>query len=721
MAEDIGALVVRIEANMKNFENATEQMNKKISGMGDTIKKVGGLIAGAFAVKGIVNGIKDITEAAMAQVKAENRLQTLAMNVPGTTQAQIDSLKKLAAAQQNLTTIGDEVTIAGQSQLATFQLSTENIAKLTPAFQDLAVATYGANVSQEQMIQSGNLIGKVMQGQVGALSRVGVSFTKAQEEILKTGTESEKTAALIEVLGANFGGLAESTRKTTEGSIIAMNNAWGDMKEVLGNFLLPVLGDVATWFSSKIPAIQETLTNAFGKMRDAISFFIDGFKGEGDPEALLGGWEYYVYKLGEAIRFVKDNADLLIFAVTALTGAILAQNIINGVTKLYKAWQLATASQTTAKWLLNAAMRANPFGLVAAAIGGLIAAGIALWKNWDTIKAKTVEIWESIKTTVTNAANAVWDFLKQWVPLILAAVTGPIGLLVYAIVRNWDTIKAKTTEIWNKVKDFVVNAFKWLYDHNYYFQNLVDNIRKAWDTLKKMTEQVWNSLKAWLQSIWQGISNTSSTIWNGIASFISDIWDRILSTLQGTWNSIASAVSNIWGKISGTISNIAQDIWDTLSGLASRAYEWGSNLLESFIDGIKSKVGMIGETLGGAAEKIKDFLGFHSPTKEGPGAEADKWAPNLVKMYAEGIRAGIPDIRAAVAEAAGSLGSLQANVSTNAIPAPAATTGQTPNFEGMFSGAIFNVRSDNDAKLIAREIFNLQTARSRASGVVYGT
>jgi hypothetical protein len=266
MAEDLGKLVVRVEADLKNFKNGMDTMKQKADGISSTMKGLGKIVAGAFAVGAVVSAIKDVTKAAMEQEKAENRLQTLAENVPGTTQKQIDALKQLAAAQQNLTTIGDEVTIAGQSQLATFQLSTDTISKLTPAFQDLAVATYGANVSQEQMIQSGNLIGKVMMGNVGALSRVGVSFTDAQEKILKTGTEAEKTAALVEVLGANFGGLAESTRNTTEGSLVAMNNAWGDMKEVMGNALLPTIAQFSGWMANKLPGAMGYVQDAVAKL-----------------------------------------------------------------------------------------------------------------------------------------------------------------------------------------------------------------------------------------------------------------------------------------------------------------------------------------------------------------------------------------------------------------------------------------------------------------------
>lgn len=275
MADSVYEVMVKIGSDTEKFGQNIDKLETKMSKFGSGIKKLAGVIGAAFAVGQIKNAIVDLTEATMAQEKAEKRLETLAKNVPGTTEAQITALKQLAAAQQNLTTIGDEVTIAGQSQLATFQLSADTIAKLTPAFQDLAVGTYGANVSQEQMIQSGNLLGKVMMGQVGALSRVGVSFSEAQAAILQTGSESEKAATLVEVLGQNFGGLAQSMRNTREGQIIAMQNAWGDMKEVLGAYILPILGNLASWFSTKIPVIQSTLETLFKTISSITKPIID--------------------------------------------------------------------------------------------------------------------------------------------------------------------------------------------------------------------------------------------------------------------------------------------------------------------------------------------------------------------------------------------------------------------------------------------------------------
>jgi phage-related protein len=120
--------------------------------------------------------------------------------------------------------------------------------------------------------------------------------------------------------------------------------------------------------------------------------------------------------------------------LVAKAATVAYQAATTAITAAAKVW-------AAAQWLLNAALSANPIGLVVIAIGALIAAGVLLVKNWDTVKAAFV---------------AVWDWVKSHWELLLPLLTGPIGLAVVAIVKNFDSIKA-TAE---RVFDAVVSAVK---------------------------------------------------------------------------------------------------------------------------------------------------------------------------------------------------------------------------------------------------------------------
>ncbi|MDD5502476.1 MAG: hypothetical protein PHH26_03310 [Candidatus Thermoplasmatota archaeon] len=698
--EDIGTLLVKIDANTRGLQDGVEKAGSKLTGLGSIVTKIGGVLAAGFAVKSIVSGIKDLTKAAEEQIKAENRLETLAKNVPGTTEAQITALKQLAATQQNLTTIGDEVTIAGQSQLATFQLSTDTIAKLTPAFQDLAVATYGANVSQEQMIQSGNLLGKAMMGNTGALSRVGVSFTDAQAQILKTGNEAQRAATLVEVLGQNFGGLAESTRNTTEGSIIAMKNAWGDMKEVLGNFLLPVLGSVATWFSSKIPTIQDVSTKAFGKIRDVVMLVIDGFKGEGDPKALFGSWEYWIYQVGAAAGilsngisaltgFIVKNQDVILALAAGIGTAALAFGAyslaLNAMTIATGIWTTVTGIATGVATAFAAVLAfiTSPIGIVVLAIGALVAAGILLYKNWDTISAKAKEIWASITDFFTKT---IPEKFNQFVTFI-SELPGRIQVFL------WDLFFVKIPYWIGYGIGFMITAVKeGLPKLIQFFADLPGNIAK-W------LQEMINRFVVWSTDVSGKAQTAGQNIFNGIIDFFKNL-------PQNAWNWLV-AMKDKFVAIVPEILTVAQKL--------------GQTIYDGIIDFVKSIPGKAADLLFGIVDKVKNIASSIKTaiSNIGKGAAAGSAAASSAVGH---LASGTSNWRGGAAWV-GEHGPELLNLpkGSQVIPNNQAMAGATNNYEGMITGNTFVIKNEADIKALAREFYNLQQSKARASGVVYAT
>lgn len=172
---------------------------------------------------------------------------------------------------------------------------------------------------------------------------------------------------------------------------VVFGDTMADVKASLGaivmqitNQLLPMLQGVLDWILSKMPVIQSVAGT--------------GFK-----------------ILGDAIKFVIDNSNILIPVLVGLFGAITALTIINTVSDLMKAWQASTFAQTLAQEGLNAALRSNPIGLVVTAIGLLVTAGVLLYKNWDTVKAKALDVFGAIKGFVSPIINGIANAFKNMV------------------------------------------------------------------------------------------------------------------------------------------------------------------------------------------------------------------------------------------------------------------------------------------------------------------
>ena len=110
------------------------------------------------------------------------------------------------------------------------------------------------------------------------------------------------------------------------------------------------------------------------------------------------------------------------------------------------------------------------------------------------------------------------------------------------------------------------------------------------------------------------------------------------------------------GGIIETFNEIIDDITGEAGKWADIAFNWGSDLIQSFIDGLLDFEDEIKEATGGIAQWIKDVLGVGSNAKTGPLSNLTSWGPNLVKTYASGIRSAIPELRRASEEMAGAIG-----------------------------------------------------------------
>ena len=188
----------------------------------------------AQGIQNLTATLLDLTDTYATQQVNETRLANNMRNTMQAREEEIQSIKDLCSAQQQLGVIGDEVQLAGAQELATYLEKKSSLEALIPVMNDMLAQQYGLEASEESAAQVASMLGKVMEGQVGALSRYGYSFDEAQEQILKFGTEEERAAVLAEVVESSVGGMNEALRQTPAGKAQALSNWFGDMKENIG-------------------------------------------------------------------------------------------------------------------------------------------------------------------------------------------------------------------------------------------------------------------------------------------------------------------------------------------------------------------------------------------------------------------------------------------------------------------------------------------------------
>jgi len=235
-------LSVRLGMDTKAFNMGAKGASKNISSFKSSlggIKALFGVAFGAMAIRQIQQFASEAKELYKIQASGEVKLETVMRQRMKASDEMIQSVKNLTREQQALGVIGDEVQLSGAQQLATFLRQKNALEALIPAMNNLIAQQKGYDAQAQDAVNVANMMGKVLDGQVGALRRVGITFTSTQEKMLKSGNEMERAATLAQVITDNVGNMNQELAKTDLGKLKQLENKLSDIKEKLGKELMP--------------------------------------------------------------------------------------------------------------------------------------------------------------------------------------------------------------------------------------------------------------------------------------------------------------------------------------------------------------------------------------------------------------------------------------------------------------------------------------------------
>ena len=405
--------IIKTENQLKQAEGALKRFGtvglQQALAVGNAFKAAGNKIKSAgrtittsvyvYGAMGIYAG-KKLIDMSLQQAQAEQKLAEIYKSRMGVGKQAVKSTLELASAQQKAGVIGDEVQLAGAQQLATFAKYPSTINTILPAMNNWLAQEKGLAATQQDAEAKAKILGKALNGNVGALGRLGIKLTEAQQEILKTGTEEEKAAVITDALNSKFGNMNAELAKTDAGKIQQAKMALGDMGEEIGAVLLPAVADLVSWFQANLMPVLQRVIDFFSQHPKIATFAL----------ALAG------------ITAVLGPLMIIFGSFVSMIGSVITIASTLGIT--------------------IGAIAAPVLGVVAA-IAAAIAIGVALYKNWDTIKAKATQVFSAIKTTVTtnfntlkNTVTTVWNAIKN-------AITKPI-----------ETAKSVVQTAINKIKSF---------------------------------------------------------------------------------------------------------------------------------------------------------------------------------------------------------------------------------------------------------------------------
>jgi len=231
--------------NNTKFKQGLSGSQKALTGFQKQVRALGGMIAGAFAVRAVVRFGQAALQALDVQRKAEAQLLTA---LDGRREAQ-EGLMEQARQLQKITLFGDEETIRAQALIAAFVKEESQIRRIIPLVQDLAAA------KQMDLAGAADLVSKTLGSTTNALSRYGIQVEGAVGS-------TERLESLATGLTSAFGGQAEAmARADTTGT--QLKNAVGDLKEEFGKMVndlqasvLPALMDFVEVLNGSLETVR---------------------------------------------------------------------------------------------------------------------------------------------------------------------------------------------------------------------------------------------------------------------------------------------------------------------------------------------------------------------------------------------------------------------------------------------------------------------------------
>lgn len=434
-----------------NFKNVSKSVPTDLQTVGDAI----GEVNTQFGVTG--ESLEDLSE---------YMIKFAEINGTDVTNSSIkakQAMETFGLAADDVPAILDAVTKTAQNTGQSTDSLFDSVVKGGPQLKELGLGFEESAALMGQFEQSGIDGDKAL----GYLSKSTVAFAKdglslqdglvgLTEQLANAETDTEKMSIAAEIFGTKgapfmLDALERGALDMDELSA-ASENASGTVSETFENTLDPadrmkqIFNDLMIAGHDLSLSIQETLAPAIETIADKLSAFTEWFTGLEDWQKDL------IVKIGLTVAAIGPL--LVIFGTIA--GAI--GNIISVAGTLMASWGAISAAGTALSGGLAATIGVifSPVGLIIAGIAAVIAAGVWLWKNWDTVKEKAAQLssWVSEKwTQLTTATKEKWNQLKD-------AITSKFEEAKTGVVNKATELKTNTINKFNELKTGATNKIK---------------------------------------------------------------------------------------------------------------------------------------------------------------------------------------------------------------------------------------------------------------------
>lgn len=225
--DNLGRAYNRVGAAAKSTSDTVDAHSKRIGG---SFKSMGVAAAAGVAAltTAVVSFAKDSVTAFVEAQESQQRLEDAFTRFPALANTNLAALQALNQELARKTKFDDDAFASGQAILAQFKLTGTQVAALTPLLADYAAKT------GKDLPTAAETLGKAFLGNTRALKELGINYKS-------TGDQAKDIANITALLRTQVGGFAEQQGKTAAGQAAILSNRFGEVKETVGEKLLPVL------------------------------------------------------------------------------------------------------------------------------------------------------------------------------------------------------------------------------------------------------------------------------------------------------------------------------------------------------------------------------------------------------------------------------------------------------------------------------------------------
>lgn len=343
-----------------------------------------------------------------------------------------------------------------------------------------------------------------------------------------------------------------------------------------------------------------------------------------------------------AIPGATDVISALVFSIGGLVLAFkVVGTAVSVVVTVINTFKTAVAVARGVMLAFNAALAANPLGIIVLAITAVVAAlvwfftqtqtGQEIWAAfvkfmsgvwdsiiagvkvagqfivnlWTTTVATVQSVWTGITTffsnlwtTIVTGIQTAWNGVVDFFTGIWNAIIATLQPLFTAISTGWTNLVATLTGIWNGIVSVATGIWNLLYSAimgvvllildfvTGNFTQLGEDAKMIWDSIVSALSQIWNGIVQIATTLFNALMQGINNIWNAIASFASSVWNGIVSTIKGIWNGFVSAIVSL---ATGLFNGI-KDVWNAIPGWASGLWNGVKSTISGVWNGIVSTV-----------------------------------------------------------------------------------------------------------------------------------